>query len=100
MARAIVTTVVYATVGPAELEAGRAYVHEAAIDGDVRHGALDERLHQRRVARTVDRRRLALDGDEGMHIGKSVVVCDEVGRKWAATVTACDGHRWQLTLTL
>ena len=71
MARAIVTTVVYATVGPAELEAGRAYVHEAA-----------------------------LDGDEGMHVGKSVVVCDEVGRKWAATVTACDGHRWQLTLTL
>jgi hypothetical protein len=66
----IKTTVVPATVGPAQLAAGRTYAHDAE-----------------------------LDGDERLTVGMSVEVCDEAGRMFAATVTARDGHRWQLTLT-
>lgn len=69
MATSITKTVVYSSIGPAELESGRAYVHEAA-----------------------------LDGDEGLHIGMRVEVCDEAGRLFAATVTDHVGDRWQLTI--
>jgi len=66
----IKTTVVPATVGPAQLAAGRTYAHDAE-----------------------------LDGDEQVTVGMRVEVCDESGRMFAATVTARDGRRWQLTLT-
>jgi len=66
----ITKTVVGATVGPTELAAGRTYAHDAE-----------------------------LDGDEELAVGMRVEVCDEAGRMFAATVTARDGHRWQLTLT-
>jgi hypothetical protein len=58
-----------ATVGPAELAAGHAYVHDAE-----------------------------LDGDEELAIGMRVEVRDEAGRLFAATVTDRTGHRWQLTI--
>ena len=57
------------TVGPAELAAGRVYVH------DVEH-----------------------DGDEKLAIGMRVEVQDESGRLFAATVTGRVGPRWQLTI--
>ena len=66
----VIKTVVPATVGPAELAAGRAYAHDAQ-----------------------------LDGDENLSVGMRVEVCDESGRFFAATVTGRDGHYWQLTLT-
>jgi hypothetical protein len=58
-----------ATVGPAELAAGRTYVHD-----------------------------IELDGDEHLTIGMRVEVCDEAGRMFAATVTDRTGSRWQLTI--
>ena len=57
------------SVGPDELAAGRAYVHDAE-----------------------------LDGDEDLAVGVRVEICDEAGRMFAATVTSRDGHRWQLTI--
>ena len=64
----ITKLVVPASVGPAELEAGRAYVHDAE-----------------------------LDGDEELTIGMRVEVLDDAGRYFAATVTDRVGHRWHLT---
>jgi hypothetical protein len=58
-----------ATVGPAELAAGRTYVHDAE-----------------------------LDGDEELTIGQRVEISDEAGRLFAATVTDRVGPRWQLTI--
>lgn len=58
-----------AQVGPAELAAGRAYVHDTE-----------------------------LDGDENLTVGMRVEVRDEAGRLFAATVTDRVGSRWQLTL--
>jgi hypothetical protein len=65
----ITKTVVAATVGPAELQAGRTYVHDAE-----------------------------LDGDEELSVGTRVEVIDEAGRYFAATVTGREAPRWQLTL--
>jgi hypothetical protein len=61
--------VVPASVGPAELAAGRAYVHDAE-----------------------------LEGNEAFAIGMRVEVLDDAGRYFAATVADRLGHRWQLTL--
>ena len=61
--------VVPASIGPAELEVGRAYVHDAE-----------------------------LEGDEELTIGMRVEVLDDAGRFFAATVTDRVGPRWQLTL--
>jgi hypothetical protein len=58
-----------AAVGPAELAAGRTYVHD-----------------------------VELDGDEDLAIGMRVEVQDESGRLFAATVTGRVGSRWQLTI--
>ncbi|HZA76474.1 MAG TPA: hypothetical protein VE623_08805 [Acidimicrobiales bacterium] len=57
------------TVGPAELIAGRAYVHDAE-----------------------------LDGDEELTIGMRVAVQDQSGRVSAAAVTSRADARWQLTI--
>ena len=65
----ITKLVVPASVGPAELAAGRADVHDAE-----------------------------LEGDEELTIGMRVEVLDDAGRYFAATVTDRIGHRWQLTL--
>jgi hypothetical protein len=65
----ITKLVVPASVGPAELTAGRAYVHDAE-----------------------------LEGDEELTIGMRVEVLDDAGRYFAATVTDRVGHRWQLML--
>lgn len=56
-------------VGPAELAAGRTYVHDAE-----------------------------LDGDEDLKIGSRVEITDEAGRMFAATVTDRIAPRWQLTI--
>jgi hypothetical protein len=64
----ITKTVVAATVGPAELQAGRTYVHDAE------------------------------HGDEELSVGARVEVIDEAGRYFAATVTGREAPRWQLTL--
>lgn len=56
-------------VGPAELAAGRTYVHD-----------------------------VELDGDEGLTVGDRVELCDESGRMFAATVTGRIAPRWQLTI--
>jgi hypothetical protein len=69
MAATITKIVVPATVGPAELAAGRTYVHD-----------------------------IELDGDENLAVGQRVEVRDEAGRFFAATITGRDGARWQLTL--
>jgi hypothetical protein len=61
--------VVPATVGPAELAAGRTYVHD-----------------------------MELEGDENLTIGMRVEVRDEADRLFAATVTDREDRRWQLTL--
>ncbi len=61
--------VIPVVVGPAELAAGRAYVHE-----------------------------MELDGDEGLATGAQVEVQDEAGRLFAATVTGHDGDRWEFTI--
>jgi hypothetical protein len=61
--------VVPASVGPAELEAGRAYVHDAE-----------------------------LEGNEELAVGMRVEVLDDAGRYFAATVTDRTGRRWQLAL--
>ena len=66
---AITKLVVPASIGPAEVEAGRAYVHDAE-----------------------------LEGDEELTIGMRVEVLDDAGRYFAATVTDRADHRWQLTL--
>jgi len=58
-----------ARVGPAELAAGRTYVHDAE-----------------------------LDGDEELEVGLRVEVRDEAGRMFAATVTGRTEQRWQLTI--
>jgi len=65
----ITKLVVSATVGPAELEAGGTYVHDAE-----------------------------LEGDEELAVGMRVEVVDEAGRYFAAVVSDRQGHRWQLTL--
>lgn len=65
-------TLVYAEVGPTELKIGRTYVHD-----------------------------VALDGDEDLHVGKSVEVIDGAGWHFKAEVTdRDDGGLWQLTLDL
>ena len=69
MAETITKLVVPASVGPAELAAGRTYVHD-----------------------------VELEGDEVIAIGLRVEVRDEAGRLFAATVTDRIGPRWQLTL--
>ena len=61
--------VVTTTVGPAELAAGRAYVHDAE-----------------------------LEGDEELAIGMRVDLQDASGRVFAAVVTGRTGLRWQLTI--
>lgn len=68
MSSTISKLLVSATVGPAELAAGRTYVHD-----------------------------VELDGDEDLRIGIRVEVCDEAGRLFAATVTDRIEKRWQLT---
>ncbi len=65
----ITTTVVPATVGPAELPARRTYVHDAE-----------------------------LDDDQELSVGMRVEIVDEAGRYFAGTVTGREGQRWQLTL--
>jgi hypothetical protein len=57
------------TVGPAEIAAGRAYVHD-----------------------------VELDGDEELAIGMPVEVRDASGRVFDAVVTGRVGARWQLTI--
>jgi hypothetical protein len=57
------------TVGPAEITAGRAYVHD-----------------------------IELDGDEDLAIGMPVEVRDASGRVFDAVVTGRVGARWQLTI--
>jgi hypothetical protein len=69
VAETITKLVVPASVGPAELAAGRTYVHD-----------------------------VELEGDEELAIGMRVEVRDEAGRMFAATVTDRIGPRWQLTL--
>lgn len=69
MSSTVTKLVVPGKVGPAELAAGRTYVH----DGE-------------------------LLGDEELRIGTRVEVCDEAGRMFAATVTDRIGNRWQLTI--
>lgn len=69
MSHTIAKLVIPTAIGPAELTAGRAYVHDAE-----------------------------LDGDENLAGGMRVEICDGAGRMFAATVTARDGHRWQLTI--
>jgi hypothetical protein len=69
MGDAITKTVVPAVVGPAELDAGKTYVHD-----------------------------VELDGDENLAIGDRVEIRDEAGRMFAATVTDRIGDRWQLTI--
>ena len=69
MSTTVTKLMIATSVGPAELDAGRAYVHDAE-----------------------------LDGDENLAVGMRVEICDEAGRMFAATVTARDGHRWQLTI--
>jgi len=63
------TPSIRATVGPTELAARRAYVHD-----------------------------IELDGDENLAIGMRIEVCDEAGRIVAATVGDRTDSRWQLTL--
>jgi hypothetical protein len=58
------------TVGPAELTAGRAYVHD-----------------------------IELDGDDDIAIGMPVEVQDAAGRLFDAVVARRVGARWQLTVT-
>jgi len=69
MATSVTKVVIPAVVGPAELAAGRAFVHE-----------------------------MELDGDEGLSIGSRVELQDEAGRLFAATVTAHDGDRWEFII--
>jgi hypothetical protein len=69
MADTITKIVVPATVGPAELAAGHAYVDD-----------------------------MELDGDENLQIGLRVEIRDDAGAMFAATVTGYTDHRWQLTL--
>jgi hypothetical protein len=69
VAETITKLVVPASVGPAELAAGRTYVHD-----------------------------VELEGDEELAIGMRVEVRDEAGRLFAATVTDRIDPRWQLTL--
>jgi hypothetical protein len=69
VAETITKLVVPASVGPAELAAGRTYVHD-----------------------------VELEGDEELAVGMRVEVRDEAGRMFAATVTDRIGPRWQLTL--
>ena len=65
----ITKLVVPASIGPAELTAGRVFVHDAE-----------------------------LEGDEELTVGMRVEILDDAGRYFAATVTDRVGHRWQLTL--
>ena len=69
MSKTVSKLLIATAIGPAELAAGRAYVHDAE-----------------------------LDGDEDLAIGTRVEICDDAGRMFAATVTNRDGHRWQLTI--
>ncbi len=69
MSKTVSKLLIATAIGPAELAAGRAYVHDAE-----------------------------LDGDEDLSIGTRVEICDDAGRMFAATVTNRDGHRWQLTI--
>ena len=69
MSKTVSKLLIATAIGPAELAAGRAYVHDAE-----------------------------LDGDEDLSIGTRVEICDDAGRMFAATVTDRDGHRWQLSI--
>ena len=69
MSSTISKLLIPAPVGPAELAAGRTYVHDAE-----------------------------LDGDKELAIGMRVEALDESGRLFAATVAGRVGHRWQLTI--
>ena len=69
MSSTISKLLIPASVGPAELAAGRTYIHDAE-----------------------------LDGDEDLDVGTRVEICDEAGRMFAATVTDRVGPRWQLTI--
>ena len=69
MADTITKVVVPASIGPAELASGHAYVDD-----------------------------MELEGDEDLHIGMRVEVRDDAGAMFAATVTGYRDHRWQLTL--
>ena len=69
MAASITKIVIPAVVGPAELAAGRAFVHE-----------------------------MELDGDEVLALGVRVELQDESGRLFAATVTGRVADRWEFTI--
>ena len=69
MSTTITKLLIPASIGPAEFAAGRAYVHDAE-----------------------------LDGDESLTIGTRIEIRDDAGRMFAATVTGRDGQRWQLTI--
>ena len=69
MSSTISKLLIPASIGPAEMTTGRAYVHDTE-----------------------------LDGDENLHIGMRVEISDDAGRMFAATVTGRDGQRWQLTI--
>lgn len=68
MADTITKIVLTVSVGPAEFEAGRTYVHD-----------------------------IELEGDEDLAVGLRIEVRDDAGRMFAATVTDRVGDRWQLT---
>ena len=69
MATSITKTVIPAVVGPAEIAAGRAFVHE-----------------------------VELDGDEVLAVGVRVELQDEAGRLFAATVAGRVGERWEFII--
>ena len=69
MSTTVTKLLIPASIGPAELAAGRAYAHDAE-----------------------------LDGDESLTIGTRIEIRDDAGRMFAATVTGRDGQRWQLTI--
>ena len=69
MATSITKTVIPAVIGPAEVAAGRAFVHE-----------------------------IELDGDEVLAVGVRVELQDEAGRLFAATVSGRLGDRWEFTI--
>jgi len=61
--------VIPAVIGPAELEASRAFVHD-----------------------------IELDGDDALAVGVRVELQDEAGRLFAATVSGRLGDRWEFTI--
>ena len=69
MSTTVTKLLIPASIGPAELAAGRAYAHDAE-----------------------------LDADESLTIGTRIEIRDDAGRMFAATATGRDGQRWQLTI--